>query len=399
MTEANRGAFLRLCLAGGLAYCSYAMCRTPLLPLFARRLGASPELVGLVVGASTVTGIFVKLPVGALSDVISRRTLLVLGAAVFALLPFAYLPVAALSTLLVLRFVHGNATAIFSPVASALVSDLAPAAHRGRWLSVYSAIQGAGQAIGPVAAGYLIAAGDFDRAFVVSGCLGTIALLLLVGRSSEARREQRTAWWRRAADAVREVSADARILITSLAQAGQFFVNGTVNAFLPLFAVEVLGRRATEIGVIFGAQTVSALVARPLFGELSDRVGRPWMIFSGLLACAVAMTAISLATGFGTLLAAACLHGTGLAVTTSAASAYVTDLARQRRYGAAHGIFGTIYDVGDAAGPIVAGVLVAAVGYRETFRLISAAAALLALVFVAASRTWATDPSCGPMRG
>jgi hypothetical protein len=31
---------VRLCAAGFLAYCSYAMCRSPLLPLFARELGA-----------------------------------------------------------------------------------------------------------------------------------------------------------------------------------------------------------------------------------------------------------------------------------------------------------------------------------------------------------------------
>jgi len=62
----GRGDLARLCAAGFVAYCSYAICRAPLLPLFARELGAGPAAIGLVVGASTVTGIFVKMPAGAL---------------------------------------------------------------------------------------------------------------------------------------------------------------------------------------------------------------------------------------------------------------------------------------------------------------------------------------------
>ena len=62
---AARAALVRLCAAGFVAYCSYAICRTPLLPLFAARdLGAGPTLVGFVMGASTLARLFVKLPAG-----------------------------------------------------------------------------------------------------------------------------------------------------------------------------------------------------------------------------------------------------------------------------------------------------------------------------------------------
>ena len=117
---------VRLCAAASLAYCSYAMCRSPLLPLFARELAASAPIVGLVVGASTLTGIVVKLPAGAWSDILGRRVLLLAGAAVFAVVPFSYLAVSSLGLLIALRVVHGSATAIFGPVASASLSDTAP---------------------------------------------------------------------------------------------------------------------------------------------------------------------------------------------------------------------------------------------------------------------------------
>jgi MFS transporter, DHA1 family, multidrug resistance protein len=167
-----RVALIRLCSAGFVAYCSYSICRTPLLPLFARDLGAGPSLVGFVMGASTLTGILVKLPAGALSDVFGRRRLLLAGALVFATLPFTYLAASTLLVLIMLRFAHGSATATFGPVASASVSDIAPPGKRGTWLSAYSTAQGAGQAFGPILAGYLIAAGRFDLAFAVAGVIG-----------------------------------------------------------------------------------------------------------------------------------------------------------------------------------------------------------------------------------
>ena len=49
-TSDPRSALTGLCAAGFVAYCSYAIFRAPLLPLFASELGAGPSLIGLVVG-------------------------------------------------------------------------------------------------------------------------------------------------------------------------------------------------------------------------------------------------------------------------------------------------------------------------------------------------------------
>ena len=86
-----------LCAVGFLARFSYALARTPVLPLFALYLGAGPEAIGFIVGISTVTGIFFKLPAGAVSDLIGRKKTLLAGLVVFAVIPFTYLLVSYLS--------------------------------------------------------------------------------------------------------------------------------------------------------------------------------------------------------------------------------------------------------------------------------------------------------------
>ena len=49
-------------------------------------------------------------------------------------------------------------------------------------------------------------------------------------------------------------------------------------------------------------------------------------------------------------------------------------------------MFGTIYDVGDALGPIAAGLLVASVGYARMFQIMAMVALLVTLLFLAISR-------------
>jgi MFS family permease len=312
-------------------------------------------------------------------------------------MPFTYVPITTLGALVVIRFLHGTATAIFGPVASATLSDFAPPDRRGTWLGLYSTIQGTGQAFGPVLAGLLIAGGRYDRSFFTSGLIGLLALTLILRwpRTSVPRRRSVSSELRQG---IAEVAGDARILTTSLAQAGQFFLNGTMNAFLPLYAREIVGLPAVQIGLVFGAQTATALLVRPLFGRLSDRIGRQPVITAGLFISAFALAGLSFASNLPSVLGAAVAYGTGLAVTTSATSALVTDLARRARYGAAHGIFGTIYDIGDALGPIAAGFIVAGLGYRRTFQLIAGIALALAGLFAYRSRAWSREAASGAFK-
>jgi MFS transporter, DHA1 family, multidrug resistance protein len=385
-TASRRSDLARLCAAGFVAYSSYAICRSPLLPLFARELGAAPAAIGLVVGASTGTGILLKMPAGALSDVLGRRPLLLAGAFVFALMPFTYLGTSTLAALLVLRALHGSATAVFGPVASATVSDLAPPAQRGAWLGTYATAQGAGQALGPVLAGYLIAAGRFDLAFVAAGVVGLAAPLIVGTWSLPARGRDTAVRWPAFRAGLLEVLRHRLVLVTSAAHAGQFVLNGALSAFLPLYGRDVIGLTTAQLGWLFAAQTVTTLAVRPLVGTMSDRVGRRGVIVAGLTVCSIAVWALPAAANHWMVATAVVTYAAGVATTTAATSAFITDVSRRARYGAAHGVFGTIYDIGDAAGPIGAGLLVAAVGYAPMFRTLAVVGLVMAVVFAVASR-------------
>jgi DHA1 family multidrug resistance protein-like MFS transporter len=380
-------ALLRFSLAAALGYAAYAMCRAPVLPLYARQLGAGPELVGLVAGASTLTGVVLKLPAGAISDAIGRRGVLIGAATLFALMPLVYPWTTTLGALILLRFVHGSATALFGPTAAAALSDMAPMAERGRWLGTYSAIQGSGQAAGPVLAGWLLGYAGFGMTFFSAAALG-IAGWILLASAPGLTGAQPAVKWAEVRSAVRAVAGDGRIVLTSIAQAAQFVLHGMISAFLPIYAVEQVGLTPAEAGFLFGAQMVTTILARPLFGRLSDRIGRRPMIVTGLAICSIAVALLTISNGFVPLLLCSAIYGAGLAITTSSTAALITDLSDRSRYGAAHGLFGTIFDVGDAFGPIAGGLVAGRFGYVALFHSASLLAVSLAVAFYAGSRRW-----------
>lgn len=372
----------RLCAASIFLYFSYALARSPIVPLYAKSLGATPEQVGLAVAASTLTGIFVKLPAGALSDVLGRRIMLAIGACVFAFTPFLYVAATSLMGFIVLRFVHGNATAIFGPTASATISDVVSENKRGAKLGLYSSLQGVGQALGPLVAGVLISAAGYGNTFLFSGTLGIAGLLIVLTlRPPQTPYEEQKNVLIQLRQGLHEVISNKSILLLSAIIAVEMFAVGAYNGFLPLYAKDSLSIDTPLIGLIFGVQTVAALLARPLAGRLSDRVGRKPLILGGLVWCAVIISTLPLIPSASLLIVLAAFWGLGLSTISSVGTAFITDLAKSQHYGAAHGTFGTIFDIGEATGPLVAGVLVSHAGFSTMFILMGALLMLSALIF------------------
>ncbi len=170
-------SFILLCATGLLCFMSYNLVRMPVLALFAQTLGAGPEAIGFIVSVSTLTGVFLKLPSGALSDIYGRRLLLQVGVLAFGLPPFIYPFVSDLNALTGLRFVHGLATALFAPSALATVADLFRE-RRGAALGTYTACTQAGALLGPMIGGWLVYAAGFSATFATAGAFGCIGLLV-----------------------------------------------------------------------------------------------------------------------------------------------------------------------------------------------------------------------------
>ncbi len=377
-------SFVLLCAIGILCFISYNLVRMPVLALFAESLGASPERIGLIVSVSTLTGVFLKLPSGALSDIYGRRVLLHVGVVAFGLPPFVYPFVSDLNVLTGLRFVHGLATAFFAPSALATVAELYQE-RRGAALGTYTACTQSGALLGPFLGGWLVYQAGFTSAFVTAGVFGCLALVMFfslrLNPAPPAVKEKGPAvvladMWKGFA----AVARNRKVLITSSTDAAKMIANGALMAFLPLYGVSV-GLNPGEVGLLFSIQAVTSFLSKPVMGRVSDRVGRQPLILVGLMICAGTFVMIAHVSAFPVLLILASGFGFGEAVVSSSSSALVADSSEFKRLGAGMGMQGTIMDIGHASGPLLAGLLIAHLNYQAAFGIIAGIQVIAAGVF------------------
>lgn len=157
---------------------------------------------------------------------------------------------------------------------------------------------------------------------------------------------------------------------------------GMVLPVLP-FLIERLGAGGRELGWLMAAYALAQLLCAPLWGVLSDRVGRKPVLALGVLGYAVSLLMFGLATSFWMLLVARALSGILSSATMPTAMAFVGDAVPEEERAGAMGLLGAAAGVGVVAGPLLGGLL-AAGGLALPF-FVGAGVAGLALLLVLGS--------------
>jgi len=360
----QRVFFFVICIMGLFAILSSTMSKNPVLKPFATSLGTPDDLLGIVASASTIPGILISLPVASLSDVFGRRKVLLFAAFVFASAPFLYLGVSSWWMLALVRFYHGFATAIFMPVAEASIATIFPS-KRGERISLFNSATAVGRALAPFLGGYILFATNenFFTLYIAVGIAGVtafaIALLFLAEKRTlttetsvtmeMAPRKMFSGWL--------TIIKNTSVLGVSFVQAIQYFVFGSVEFFLVGYLTDVVKMDLFSVGVITGSEIVALVVARPLIGRISDKIGRTKPIVVGIIISCFLIGAIPFTTQFPLLLLLAIAYGVSFAAVLSSTSPMVADLVPIGLVGASMGFLSTTMDIGQTLGPIVSGVI------------------------------------------
>lgn len=137
---------------------------------------------------------------------------------------------------------------------------------------------------------------------------------------------------------------------------------------LPIFAAS-LGASDALLGLIVSVSTLTGMATKPLFGLLSDRMGRRLWLLIGTLIFAGVPFLYSLIETTGQLVAIRLLHGTATAIYGPVTVAYVAERGGKRK-AERLGWFGMARSGGYLVGPAVAGWLLLSLDPVTVFTLI-----------------------------
>lgn len=132
------------------------------------------------------------------------------------------------------------------------------------------------------------------------------------------------------------------------------------------------------------AFTLPFMILMPVYGRLSDGVGRRRLILAGIAIFCVGSAMATFATNLVWLMAGRAVQGFGIAGMMPLGMAFISTIFRAEERGKALGTWSSVGPLTAALGPLVAGFLVDAWGWRAAF----APPLLIGLLALLAVRQW-----------
>jgi MFS family permease len=122
-----------------------------------------------------------------------------------------------------------------------------------------------------------------------------------------------------------------------------FFYFGSFYLLLPILPqyVDTLGGTPAQVGLVTGLYTMAAVLVRPYFGQLADRIGRKKVMMIGAGCFTLLFMLYGLVDAIYPLYIMRVFHGLAHAAFLAASAAYIADLAPPARRGEAMGVYGT----------------------------------------------------------
>ena len=344
---------------------------SPMLSIHATNLGATGLWVGILFGGFYGVRLFLGRPIGAFSDRVGQRNVLIVSASIYPLLAVLYAISPNVQALVGTRLLHGVASAMMLPMAMAYVGNLAKAGTSGRYASYFNFANFLGMAIGPLVGGLVVTYIAFKGPFYLLFILAALNLPLLyfwlptLPGSEEASKPAVPT----SPDGGRKRPRFDLDRVT----AGLLAYNAVVNAntilfvsFLPLLAQD-RGLSILEGGLLIsGIYLISSLSQIPL-GRMSDRFSPLWLVLAGGVVAGVALLALTQIENFGYSMGIVCVLALGGSSVTAGLSAAAVEAGRRRAMGRFMGGFHSAASFGMIAGALGAGVILDAIGIQAVF--------------------------------
>jgi MFS family permease len=372
-------AFALLCTAQFLGYAQHFIL-TPTFPLYVTQLGGSPFVVGLVLASFAVTSVIFRPLIGQWVDRWNEAGVMVSGMLLQGASTFlCYLPFVEASMLA--NGLRGIGWAGFNTGGYALLAVSAPSERRGEASGYYSGVQSSATILFPAVALWLIDApfGGFGVTFFVASALPLIgaAIGALLTRAARRPAHDTHSNESKSTQAAGEAFWDRAVLLPS---ALLFCVQLTIPAatsFLVLYAKEI---GVSNVEWYFVVSGITSMVARPLLGRFSDKIGRGRSLAAGFACQVVAMLLLVWASGLTGLIVSGVLYMLGAGVGGATTLALAMERASPERRGRAMAMFSVAFPLSAGVGALLTGSAVELTGYFGTFLLAAGfAAAGLAL--------------------
>jgi MFS transporter, FSR family, fosmidomycin resistance protein len=346
-----------------------------LLPLIGNELGLSFSQIGSILACQYAAGAIANVPGGIFVDTFGRKGLLM--AVSLAWIGFPYLVMGlshAYWMMLACATLVGVGNNLWHPTAIPWLANRFPD-RKGLVMAFHGMGANVGDAVAPLVVGALLAVYSWRTVVLVNilpGIVMSVLILLYIGRIhnddsavSEGKPLPMSSTQR--LRSLGQLLKNRALVTLATGSALRSLTQGALLAFLPLYLARDMGYSPLWIGGCMFALQAAGFVASPIAGHLSDRVGRRQIIVSSLSMTGVVILFMAVAGGTPWFVLSVALLGFFLFAVRAVLQAWLLDATPRNMGGSAIGLLFGTQAVGQALGPVGAGIVADHFGIMAAF--------------------------------
>ncbi len=333
----------------------------PILASYSSELGATPFVIGLIVGIYSFTSIIGNGVSGVVIDRSGWRLPLVVGLLFASISLFGYALAPDTSTLLAVRAVHGIAGGLLIPATLMAISSICdPEELRGR-MARYGVVIGTAAFLGPMFAGMFASAEGFRSTYLVLATLMMICFVIVLISLRLIPCDK----------GIKKVASTPLrftpfLIISFLAAFATMGATGTLVSHVPVHGASI-GLDSARIGMAFGSFALLAIITQMAWPRLiAKRVTPIYGCITGIIFMAMALATVPFTSSSITLVLCMALFGTGFG-TVFPNMLMLVHSGEVGNRGRMMAVFFVFYSLGVAIVPPVAGYLYQYQGLIPTF--------------------------------
>lgn len=333
----------------------------------ASELGTSFGEAGLAASIFVFGGLAARISCGRYTDRADRRRILIISLVGAAAVSLGYFFIGDLSGLYVLRFVHGFFYGLSTLAVNTMIAHMVPPARRGEGIGYFMLSLTIASAIGPFLCMFMLHNFGYTEIFVlgIATLISAAVLALFVKEEREKNSVSVTVSERSGIGKYVEVP----VIRISVACMLFFFSYSGVLTFMTQYGEEIdLVTAATYFFVTVAAST---FISRIFAGRIYDKHGENVVLIPCYIMFIAGMIILSQSVTPFMLLFSGFLMGFGIALVYSIGQSIVVKMSPKDRYAVATATFGSFIEISYGLGPLVLGLIITAVGYRDMYLLMA----------------------------
>ena len=362
-----------------------------LLPLYVRELGGDEASFGVILSSAMVTavlciGLLIRYPEAMRPHAVVALAITVyaLGATGAAFVSENWMPLIAIGVLL------GTAWAVVYTATPMVMSEMVTDERRATYFGYLTGTQQVGIGVGPVLARFLVETPlGFRGTFLAAGALGlvAVALMVAVGFLTPDSRDQRSSEQAPATGSGEEPGAPFGEAISQILRSEAAFSLVMILLFACLFTsltqfqTTFAAARQLDYSVFYVTYTAAVLASRFGLARLVSRFEARLVIAASVSAMALSVSSFFI-VGSSTLLygMASAFVGLGYGLALPSVQAQAVNVSKQAIRPRVLPLAGLVFQAAMLGFPLIAGWIIAGLGYQALFAVLVTFALIQAAV-------------------